>query len=210
MFKKIIALSFITLSLPNNLFAADLKKVQAEITFIEHDKNKDLAAKIKAYDQLFHSIDDNDVAENMAWKGVTKAAQTKFIKDEEGKFAALSNVKISKKYLLAAVEKSRCVANGAALNALGTIHYRVPPWPIGFGSDTKARSYFEEAIKCFPNNPDIIWRRAEFLADNGEAEKALTDLKKASKLLAKRARSEDKYKKLDVEKLIVKIENEQL
>ena len=37
-------------------------------------------------------------------------------------------------------------SDAAAYNALGMLYHKVPGWPISFGSNKKARDYFEKAI----------------------------------------------------------------
>ncbi len=87
------------------------------------------------------------------------------------------------------------------------LYYKSPPWPIGFGSDKKARKYFGYALKCNPENPDVLWRQAEFFIAEDEPEMALENLENASLFFEKRGRIEDKFKKKDVDLLILGLEN---
>ena len=171
-----------------------IRNVQMQITLIEHNEKNPLE-KYKDYEKLFLFIGKENSAENMTWKGIVCAVQSKIARDHIGKLKALSLANEAKKYLDMAIEKKWCVSDSAALNALAMLYYKIPPWPIGFGSNKKARKYFGYALKCSPENPDVLWRQAEFFIAENELGKALGNLKKASALFGKRGRIEDKFKK---------------
>ena len=181
-----------------------IRNVQMQITLIEHNEKKNLE-KFKDYEGLFLSIGKENSAENLAWKGIVKAIQSKIARDNIGKLKALSLANKAKRYLELAIDKKWGVSNGEALNALAILYYKIPSWPIGFGSDKKARKYFGYALKCNPENPDVLWRQAEFFIAKNEHEKAIGNLKKASLLLKKRGRIEDKFKKNEVDILILQL-----
>ena len=69
--------------------------------------------------------------------------------------------------------------NGAVLMSLGVIYYRVPGFPIGFGSDRKARGFLEAALAMDPNGLDANYFYGDFLAEQGEYAKAKAALGRA-------------------------------
>ncbi|WP_448661185.1 tetratricopeptide repeat protein [Sphingomonas sp. CJ20] len=60
------------------------------------------------------------------------------------------------------------VADGGAAMSLGVLYYKVPGFPIGFGSTKKARTYFQEALKLDPNGLDNNFFYGDFLASEGD------------------------------------------
>ena len=53
------------------------------------------------------------------------------------------------------------------ITSLGTLYYKVPGWPIGFGSDKKAREYLAKALDLNPTGIDPNYFMGEFLFDAG-------------------------------------------
>jgi Tfp pilus assembly protein PilF len=83
------------------------------------------------------------------------------------------------------------------------LYHKVPIWPISFGSNKKARSYFDQALTA-SSNLDTNFRMGEFLLDMGEKEKGLSHLKTALALPARPDRPEDVWKRKSIEALIQK------
>ena len=82
--------------------------------------------------------------------------------------------------ILAEAEKIDAKAlDAGAPTSLGVLYYRVPGFPIGFGDNSIARSYLEEAVRNAPNGRDAHYFYADFLYEQGEYQKAEAVLKKA-------------------------------
>ena len=65
---------------------------------------------------------------------------------------------------------------GSADTSLGTLYYKVPGWPFGFGDDDKAEAYLKKAVLINPNGIDPNYFYADFLYGKhryGEAMQAL-------------------------------------
>lgn len=71
------------------------------------------------------------------------------------------------------------VADGGAAMSLGVLYYKVPGWPIGFGSTAKARKYFQEALREDPHGLDNNYFYGDFLKQQGQAAQAKTYLERA-------------------------------
>ena len=56
---------------------------------------------------------------------------------------------------------------------------KVPSWPLGFGSMKKARTYLEKALEINPQGLDINFFYADYLADTGDRQQALTYAQRA-------------------------------
>lgn len=64
------------------------------------------------------------------------------------------------------------VADGGIKMSLGVLYYRVPGFPIGFGSTAKARALLEAALKQDPRGLDNNFFYADFLNDEGQGAQA--------------------------------------
>lgn len=64
------------------------------------------------------------------------------------------------------------IADGGVKMSLGVLYYRVPGFPIGFGSTSKARALLEAALKQDPNGLDNNFFYADFLNDEGHPAQA--------------------------------------
>lgn len=64
------------------------------------------------------------------------------------------------------------IADGGIKMSLGVLYYRVPGFPIGFGSTAKARALLEAALKQDPSGLDNNFFYADFLNDEGQPAKA--------------------------------------
>ena len=67
----------------------------------------------------------------------------------------LSDYVCSSKNLLLQAEKIDSNAlNGSIYTSLGSLYYKVPGWPIGFGDNSKALIYLKKALQINPNGID--------------------------------------------------------
>lgn len=64
------------------------------------------------------------------------------------------------------------VADGGVKMSLGVLYYRVPGFPIGFGSTAKARALLEAALRQDPRGLDNNFFYADFLNDEGHPAQA--------------------------------------
>ena len=67
-----------------------------------------------------------------------------------------------------AIERDPTALEGSAYTSLGTLYYKVPGWPIGFGSDKKARENLEKALALNPTGIDPNYFMGEFLFEQGD------------------------------------------
>jgi Tfp pilus assembly protein PilF len=69
--------------------------------------------------------------------------------------------------------------NGDVYTTLGTLYYKVPGWPIGFGDDKKARDYLERGLALQPTGIDQNYFYGDFLLKLGDKASARIYLTKA-------------------------------
>jgi tetratricopeptide (TPR) repeat protein len=96
-----------------------------------------------------------------------------------GGIGALSKVKKAKALFEAAIGIDERAMNGGAHTSLGSLYYKVPSWPLGFGDNKKARKQLEAALTISPEDIDVNYFYGDFLVDQKEYAKAVPVLEKA-------------------------------
>ncbi len=131
---------------------------------------KELAAKAHAYTSASPGR-----AEPMVWEAIILSSYAKFA----GGLSALDKAKAARDLLEKAEKIQPDVLDGSIYTSLGSLYYKVPRWPIGFGDKHKARDYLEKAVKLNPAGIDSNYFYGDFLLEQGEYAKAQEYLEKA-------------------------------
>lgn len=98
------------------------------------------------------------------------------------------------------------VADGGAAMSLGVLYYKVPGFPIGFGSTKKARAYFEEALRLDPRGLDNNFFYGDFLVSEGDKANAKRILQRALQAPVSRDRPVwDAGRRAEVRALLAKL-----
>lgn len=125
----------------------------------------------------------------------------------KGGMGALSLVEESKELLESSLAINPNALEGSAYTSLGSLYYKVPGWPIGFGSNKKARKNLEQALALNPNGIDPNYFYADFLFEQGEYQQAYTAAQKALNASPRADRPlADKGRKEEITALLSKIE----
>ncbi len=103
-------------------------------------------------------------AEPLIWQGI---AQSEHAAMSSG-LSALADAKESRKTFERAYQLDRTALEAGAPTSLGTLYYRVPGFPIGFGDKAKARHYLSEALSIAPDSMDANYFYGDFLITKGE------------------------------------------
>jgi len=98
-------------------------------------------------------------AEILIWNGIIKSSYA----GTRGGLGALSLAKQAKKSLESAIEVNGDALSGSAYTSLGTLYFKVPGWPLGFGSDKKAAKMLEKALEINPDGIDSNYFYADYL-----------------------------------------------
>ncbi|MGF1759209.1 hypothetical protein L4D76_14960 [Photobacterium sagamiensis] len=168
-----------TFGLSASVTAATLEDIQQRWSKCQYDVfNKD--NKVTCFEQV---ITDNQTALNKepgrndlkVWLAINKSS----LAGAEGGLGALSLVKESKKLLEDVIQKEPEVLDGSAFTSLGSLYYKVPGWPIGFGDDDMAETMLKKALAINPNGIDPNYFYGDFLAEEGQKAQAVAYLKKA-------------------------------
>ena len=116
-------------------------------------------------------------AEPHIWYGIIAASYA----GARGGLGALSAVKEAKRAFEQALAIDAKALGGSAYTSLGSLYYQVPGWPIGFGSDDKARELLQKGLALNPEGIDPNYFLGDFLYRKGEHEAARLALAKALK-----------------------------
>ena len=180
----ILASSLIAIAAP--AFASDNPAMDADVMRINNAwahiryQVKDRNAQ---YDQLValepqaHQVAQKypGKAEPLLWEGIVvseEAARASMLRQLG--LATRARDIIAKAYAI-----NPRVADGGAAMSLGVLYYKVPGWPIGFGSTAKARSYFQQALAQDPKGLDNNFFYGDFLAQEGDKTRAKQFLQRA-------------------------------
>lgn len=174
-----------------------------EITY-RHDPATRLEAlqtlKDAAHAELVANPND---AELLIWYGIVVSSYA----GEKGGFAALGLAKDARDSLELAIGRDPAALQGSAYTSLGTLYYKVPGWPIGFGSDKKARENLEKALLVNPTGIDPNFFMGEFLFEQGEYAQSKAHLTTALAASDRPGRSVgDEGRRVEARTLLVKVE----
>jgi tetratricopeptide (TPR) repeat protein len=149
--------------------------------------------------------EQDNSAEIHIWQGIILST----LAGEKGGLGALGLAKEAKRSLDQAIAMDRKALDGSALTSIGTLYHKVPGWPIGFGSDKKAKAYLAEALAINPAGIDANYFMGEYLYDEGDHVQAKTFLQKASTAAGRPGRAlADEGRKSDIAKLLALVDQE--
>ncbi len=114
-------------------------------------------------------------AEPLVWEGIVLSS----FAGAKGGLGALGLAKQSRARLLAAMKIDPAALNGSAYTSLGVLYYKVPGFPLGFGSHTKAHEYLQKALEINPDGIDPNFFYGELMFEEGEYAQALRYLQRA-------------------------------
>lgn len=139
--------------------------------------------------------------EALIWDGIVLSTYA----GVNGGLGALGAAKKARARFEAALAIDEAALAGSAHTSLGTLYHKVPGWPIGFGSDKKAREHLEKALEFAPTAVDPNYFYGEFLYDEGEYARALQHLETAQKAPPRPGREvADAGRQAEISELIAK------
>ncbi|EMK3314147.1 hypothetical protein V8043_001496 [Vibrio vulnificus] len=166
----------------------------------EDQKIKCLENLIMHNTAMLQQMPDNP--ELTVWLAINKAS----LAGAEGGLGALSLAKEAKALLEKVIATAPNTLDGSAYTSLGSLYYKVPGWPLGFGDDEKAEEMLKKALEINPKGIDPNYFYGDFLAEDGrrtEAKVYLTRAKQAeprlNRLLA------DKGRQLEIDAALEKL-----
>ncbi|TDP38308.1 hypothetical protein DEU29_105160 [Idiomarina aquatica] len=167
-------------------------------------------AQEKAFEQLVADAQqwvtqEPNSAPAHIWLGIIKSTYA----GAKGGLGALSLAKESRKSLQKALDLEPTALDGSAYASLGTLYYKVPGWPFGFGDEDKAQELLEQALTINPDGIDPNYFYADYWFEQGDYIKAENY---ANKALAAAPRPErplaDEFRREEIKQLLVRIKGE--
>ena len=209
--KKLIAIVALALFAATAAQAGD--ELDGAIVQLQHDWAKanyrtakdQQEAAFKALADRAHQISATspDKAEAMIWEAIVQSGYAK----AKGGIGALKHAEQARDLLLASLKLNPQALQGSAYTSLGSLYYKVPRWPLGFGDKKKAREYLEKALQVNPDGIDPNYFYADFLLEQGETAKAVEYFNKALNAPARPGREDaDAGRKADIEEGLKKAE----
>jgi len=171
--------SFAFVTLTTAAYAEDKQgKLDADIVQLQHDWAKvNYHTSKDAQEAAFKTLAERasqvtsahaNAPEALIWEAIILSGYAK----AKGGLGALKQAEKARDLLLQAEKINPQALQGSAYTTLGSLHYKVPGWPIGFGDKKKARAYLEKALQINPDGIDPNYFYGDFLAEQGEYDKA--------------------------------------
>ncbi|MFK5986436.1 MAG: tetratricopeptide repeat protein [Pseudomonadota bacterium] len=165
--------------------AEQIKQLQSQWAIANYQTSED---KTEAVFELLtrqaqQVLKDNpDKAEALIWNAIIVSSDA----GKNGGLSALGKVKQARDLLLQAEKINPTALNGSIYTSLGSLYYKVPGWPLGFGDDEQAEKYLKKALSLNPTGIDANYFYADYLF---EQEKYKLSLEYFNKALAAQPRA---------------------
>ncbi|KGM06781.1 hypothetical protein LP43_1273 [Methylophaga thiooxydans] len=146
-----------------------------------------------------------DTAEAFIWRGIIQSSYA----GAKGGLGALSLAKAAKADFEQAMTLNDKALNGSAYTSLGTLYFKVPGWPLGFGDDDKAETLLKKALTINPEGIDSNYFYGQFLYENRQYELAERYLLKAQQAPARPDRPlADEGRHKEIEATLQQLQNQ--
>jgi tetratricopeptide (TPR) repeat protein len=134
-------------------------------------------ARQAAFDSLLGAVavaqqSHKDDAGVLIWSGIIHSSYA----GVKGGLGALKFAKMARAELEQALALDPEALHGSAYTSLGTLYYKVPGWPIGFGNKDKAAELLQRALALNPDGIDPNYFYGEYLLEQGALAQAKTAL----------------------------------
>lgn len=171
----------------------------AEINYSEADSEQKVEALLALASDVENRIKAHPQRANeYTWLGIIQSTTA----GVKGGIGALKYAKAAKKSFEKAMSIDESALQGSAMVSLGVLYHKVPGWPIGFGSDKKAKALMTQGLALNADGIDPNFFYAEFLFDEGEYKQAMVYLERAEAALPRPDRPlADKGRQAEIQQL---------
>lgn len=168
---------------------ASLQHAWAKATY--HTAKNDQETAFKALSEQAHqlAIAHPGASEAMIWEAIVLSGYAKSMGPLHP-MNALKAAEQARDLLLTSIQNNPQALNGSAYTTLGSLYFRVPGWPIGFGDKKKGREYLEKALQLNPEGIDSNYFYADYLRAQGDYTQAVTYYQKALQAPARPGRED--------------------
>jgi tetratricopeptide (TPR) repeat protein len=147
-----------------------------------------------------------DRAEPLVWIGIIESSHA----GAKGGLGALGLAKKARANLQAALDRDPKALDGSAYTSLGTLYYKVPGFPLGFGNKDKAQELLRKALALNPDGIDPNYFYADFLYEQGRYDESLKYLEHASRAPSRAGRERaDQGRRAEIAALEAKVRAKQ-
>lgn len=185
-----------------------LKPIQDEWAAIQYKvPEKSREARFQTLAQQARKLAEShpERAEPLIWEGIVLSSQA----GAKGGMGALSLAKAAREKLEQALHKDEKALHGSALTSLGTLYYKVPGWPIGFGDKARAEELLKKSLALNPEGIDPNYFYGEYLFERDRYKEALKALETALKAAPRPGRElADAGRRQEIQALMAKVRKE--
>jgi tetratricopeptide (TPR) repeat protein len=141
--------------------------------------------------------------ETLIWCGIVRSTYAGMASP----FSAMKYAKAARKDFEKAIEMDGEALSGSAYTSLGTLYFKVPGWPVGFGSDGEAEKYLQKGLAINPDGIDPNYFYGEYLFEQGDYAKSREHLVRAQNAPPRPDRPvADRGRHRDIEALMSEVE----
>jgi len=145
-------------------------------------------------------------AEALIWRGIVSSTYAGI----KGGLGALSLAKAARADFEQALKINDQALDGSAYTSLGTLYFKVPGWPLGFGDDDTAEQLLKKALTINPDGIDSNYFYGTFLLDQHQYQQAQSYLLKARQAPARPDRPlADKGRHQEIEQALQQIKTQE-
>ncbi len=167
-----------------------------------HEQQEKAIAQLAEQAKQFAAQHPNR-AEPLIWEGIILATKAGI----DGGLGALSDAKAARSVLESAEKLDPRALNGSVYTSLGSLYYKVPGFPIGFGDNAKAKEYLEKALAINPDGIDPNFFYGELLYEKGDYARAQAVLERGLKAPPRPGRElADKGRAEEIRDLLAKVQ----
>jgi len=182
----------------------DIEHEWAHANYQTPDKDKDAALRRLQKKEDAVIARHPHRAEPLVWKAITLATRASV----KGGFSALSLARRSRELLIRAARIDATALNGSIYTTLGTLYFKVPGWPLGFGNDDKAGKLLRKGLELNPTGMEANYFYGAYLFHEGRYQDALNVLHKALNAPDRPDRPvTDKGRRAETRRLIAKVKS---
>lgn len=181
---------------------AELQHRWAVANYELQDKPRVAALELLAQDAQAVTGRYPQRAEGWIWSGIIRST----LAGAKGGLGALGAAKAARADLEQALALDPAALDGSAYTSLGTLYYKVPGWPIGFGNDKKADQLLRQALRINPDGIDANYFYGEFLYEQGHPAEARQHLEHARAAAPRPGRElADRGRQHEIAELLAKV-----